>query len=112
MYRPITEIEVTARNATGVPRWLGKYAGIVMMRANTQTKSTAQVGVRFLPSRRHRLCPGTAPSRENANVIREALVTQAMPQNSCPTVEIRITALAAEELSAVVKIVRAGKPAL
>src|ERR1035438_725549 len=112
MYRPMTEIEVTARNATGVPRWLGKYAGTVMIRANRHTKNTAHVGVRFWPSLRHRLCPGTAPSRENAKVIREALVMHAMPQNSCPIVEIRMTAFAAEELSAVVKIVRAGKPAL
>src|ERR1035438_2562449 len=100
MYRPMTEIEVTARNATGVPRWLGKYAGIVMMRANTHTKNTAHVGVRFAPSLRHRFCPGTAPPRENANVIRDALVMQAIPQKSFPIVEIRITALAAEELSA------------
>ena len=57
--------------------------------------------MRWLFSRRHRLWPGTAPSRENANVIREALVTQAMPQNSWPTVEIISTALAAAELSAV-----------
>src|ERR1035437_9407947 len=100
----MTEIEVTARNATGVPRWLGKYAGIVMTRANTHTKNRAHVGVRFGPSLRHRLCPGTAPSRENANVIRDALVMHAIPQNSCPIVEIRITAFAAAELRAVVKI--------
>src|SRR5579859_4629333 len=54
MYRPMTEIDVTARNATGVPRWLGKYAGIVIARAHMQTNSTDQVGVRFLPSRRQR----------------------------------------------------------
>ncbi len=66
----------------------------------------------FVPRRRHRLWPGTAPSRENANVMREALVTHAMPQNSWPTVEIRITALAPAEVSAELKIVSAGKPAL
>src|SRR5258708_5277628 len=108
MYSPITEIDVTARNATGVPFEFGKYAGNVTTSANRQTNSTDHVGVRFLPRRRHRLWPGIAPSRENANVIREALVTQAIPQNSCPTVEIRITAFAAAELSAVVKIVSAG----
>src|ERR1035437_83503 len=108
----MTEIDVTARNATGVPRWFGKYAGIVTIIAHSTTKNTAHVGVRFLPRRRHRLCPGTAPSRENANVMREALVRQATPQNSCPMVEIRTTALAAEELSAVAKISSAGKPAL
>src|ERR1700733_14011029 len=104
----MTEIEVTARNATSTPLWAGKYAGIVMMPANTTTNRTDHVGVLFLPKRRHRLCPGTAPSRENANVIRDALVQQATPQKSCPTVEIRITAFAAEELSALVKIVSAG----
>src|SRR5437879_2584425 len=55
MYRPITEIEVTARNATGVPRWLGKYAGNVISAANRTTNSTDHVGVLFLPKRRHRL---------------------------------------------------------
>src|SRR5580704_12613023 len=73
---------------------------MVMISATTVTNTTAHVGVLFLPSRRHRLWPGTAPSRENANVIREALVTHAIPQNSWPTVEITSTALAAAELSA------------
>ena len=91
-----------------MPALFGKYAGMVMISANDETNSTDQVGVRFLPSRRHSRCPGTAPSRENANVIREALVDAAMPQNSCPTVEIRSTAFAAAELSAVVKIASAG----
>src|SRR5579884_1972661 len=72
-----------------------------MMNANATTNSTAQVGVRFEPRRRHRLWPGTAPSREKANVIREELVTHAIPQNSCPTVAITSTAFAAAELSAV-----------
>ena len=99
---------MTARNATGLPRWFGKYAGIVMISANTTTNSTDQVGVRLLPSRRHRLWPGTAPSREKANVIREALVTQAIPQNSWPIVEIRSTAFAAAEVSAVSMIATAG----
>ena len=83
-----------------------------MMIANSTTKNTAQFGVLFGPRRRHSLCPGTAPSRENANVMRDALVMQAMPQNSWPTVEIRTTALAADDYSAVLKIVSAGKPAL
>ena len=58
------------------------------------------------------LVPGTAPSRENANVIREALVMQAIPQNSCPTVEIRMTALAAATLSAVSMIAERRVPRL
>ena len=44
--------------------------------------------------------------------MREALVTHATPQKSCPTVEISTTALSPAELSAVVKIASAGKPAL
>src|ERR1700733_3019891 len=70
-----------------------------MMIAHTTTNRTDHVGVRLAPSRRQSVWPGIAPSRENANVIREALVTQAIPQNSCPTVEIRITAFAAAPLS-------------
>src|ERR1700684_2184037 len=108
MYSPITEIDVTAKNATGAPSLFGKYAGIVTIIAIRHTNSTAHVGVRFLPRRRHSLWPGTAPSRENANVIREALVTHAIPQKIWPIVEIRITALAAAVLSALVKIVNAG----
>src|SRR5271154_4936834 len=105
MYSPITEIDVTARNATGLPRWFGKYAGIVMTSANTTTNSTDHVGVRLFPSRRHRLWPGTAPSRENGKVIREALVAHAIEQNSWPIVEITRTALAAAEVRAVSTIV-------
>src|ERR1700745_651318 len=108
MYSPITAIEVTARNATGLPRWFGKYAGIVMISAKTTTNSTDHVGVRLLPSRRQRLWPGIAPSRENANVIRDALVTHAMPQNNWPIVEINTTALAADVLSADEMIANAG----
>src|SRR5947209_19438994 len=108
----MTEMDVTARKATGVPRWFGKYAGKVISAANITTNRTDQVGVLFFPSRRQRLWPGTAPSRENANVMRDALVRQATPQKSCPTVEIRITAFAAARLSAVEKIARAGNAAL
>ena len=38
-------------------------------------------------------CPGMPRSRENANAIRDALVRQASPQNSWPTVQITNTAL-------------------
>src|SRR5262245_57875195 len=74
MYRPTVDSVVTARNATGVPSLFGKYAGTVTIMANEVTNSTAQVGVRLLLSRRHSRCPGIAPSRENANDIRDALV--------------------------------------
>src|SRR4030081_675473 len=74
------------------------------MVANVVTNSTDHVGVRFALSRRHSLWPGMAPSREKANDIREALVRHATPQKSCAMTAIRITALAAAEVSAVVKI--------
>jgi hypothetical protein len=44
-------------------------------------------------SRVHSRQPGTARSRENAYIIREQLVTHAMPQNSCPIVAMTTTAL-------------------
>ena len=43
--------------------------------------------------------------------MREALVRQAMPQNSWPIVAIRITALAAQESSALSKIDQRGAEA-
>src|SRR5579859_1148944 len=82
-----------------------------MISANTATNTTAQVGVRCELRRRQRLCPGTAPSREKANVIRDALVTHAMPQKICPMVEITRTAFAAAELRAVSMIVCEVPPA-
>src|ERR1035441_3439169 len=81
-----------------------------MISANRITKKTAHVGVRLEPRRRQRLWPGIAPSRENAKVIRDALVTHAIPQNSWPIVEISRTALAAAVLRAASKIAIAGKP--
>src|SRR5450755_2426943 len=79
-----------------------------MITAHTTTNRTDQVGVRFAPRRRQSEWPGIAPSRENANVMRDALVTHAIPQNSWPTVEIRITALAAALLRALSIIPSAG----
>ncbi len=35
------------------------------------------------------LRPGTAPSRENANIIRDAAVTDAAPQKNCATHAMR-----------------------
>src|SRR5204862_8288626 len=47
---------------------------------------------------------GIPRSRENAYHVRDALVMPAAPQNNWPTVAIRITSLAAQESSALVKI--------
>src|SRR4051795_7722119 len=51
----------------------------------TAIAATAYVGTRFAETRRHRFRPGTAPSRENANIIRDAAVTDAAPQKNCAT---------------------------
>ena len=48
--------------------------------------------------------PGMPRSREKAKHIREALVRQARPQKSCPTVQISSTALNPAELSALERI--------
>ena len=59
----------------------------------------------------HSLLPGTARSRENANNVREQLVTQAMPQKNWPIVEIRITVSAHPDPMALVKIESEVPPA-
>lgn len=82
MYNPIVVIEVTAKNATGRPALLPNKAGIVINSARLTTNSTAHVGVLCLLRRRQRVWPGTAPSRENANTMREAAATQPIPQTA------------------------------
>jgi hypothetical protein len=44
--------------------------------------TTARLGTRFCDTCRHSWCPGTARSRENANSIREAEVTDAVRQKN------------------------------
>src|SRR3954453_5460803 len=47
---------------------------------------TALTGTRFVfVTLRQIVRPGTAPSRENANIIRDAAVTDAAPQKNCAT---------------------------
>ena len=65
---------------------------------------TALNGTRSRFTRRNRFQPGIARSRENAYQVRDALVKPAAPQNSWPTVAIRITSFAAHESSAEVKM--------
>ena len=45
---------------------------------------TALNGIRFSLTLLQIRQPGTAPSRENAYIMRDELVMQLMPQNSCP----------------------------
>src|SRR4029079_8393991 len=70
-----------------------------MISAAAQEPSTANAGTRWWLSRVQTRWPGTARSRENAYIMREQLVTQAMPQNSCPIVAISTTALLAVGVS-------------
>src|SRR5215212_168346 len=91
----MTQTETTAKNATGMPSATFHSAGSVMISAQVTTKRTAPTGVWFLFSFVQICQPGIARSRENAYVMREALVTQAMPQNSWPMQEMRITISAA-----------------
>src|SRR5438445_7545143 len=84
-----------------MPALLPKYAGIVMISAAIDDASTAYSGTRWTFKRRNRAQPGMPRSRENAYHVREQLVRPAAPQNSCPTVAISSTALAAAVVSEV-----------
>ena len=53
--------------------------------ASTPMAMTALTGTRLRATLRHSREPGTARSRENANIIRDADVTDAVPQKNCAT---------------------------
>ena len=57
--------------------------------ARTQIAMTALRGMRFAATWRQSWCPGTARSRENANIIRDADVTDAVRQNICATTQMK-----------------------
>src|SRR3954451_7597314 len=77
--------------ASAVPKLTSIRAGRVISPAITVTNMTAFAGTLVAVTFDHSLEPGIAPSRLNANVIREALVRQATVQNSWPHAEIAIT---------------------
>src|SRR3954452_21873525 len=62
--------------------------GSMSSQASTPIATTARYGTRLLATVRHRKWPGTALSRENANIIRDADVTDAVPQKNCATTAI------------------------
>src|SRR5213592_1197906 len=95
---------VSAKKANGKPALLLHSAGMLIRRESSVTASTAYVGTRWWLRRLKSHHPGMARSRENAYQVREALVRPAMPQKICPMVAIRITALAAAEVSALSKM--------
>src|SRR5215208_3144289 len=86
-------------------------AGMAMTSEATETAITALNGTRSRLTFPNSHQPGIPRSRENAYQVREALVSPAAPQKSCPTVAIRITSFAAHESRALVKIAPT-KPAL
>src|SRR6266511_5715308 len=102
-YSPTVQIPVSAKNANGM-LFLPKSAGIAIASENTETAITALKGTLSRLIRRKMNQPGIARSRANAYQVREALVSPAAPQNSCPTVAIRITIFAAHGSNEVVKI--------
>src|SRR3954447_17416939 len=57
----------------------------MISQARMPIASTALTGTRLRATLRQILEPGIAPSRENANIIREADVTDAVPQKNCAT---------------------------
>src|ERR671921_591677 len=101
----MTVIDTTAKNAYGNAFSSPSSAGSVITRAAMVTKITAQVGTPVFGFTRRRWRDHGRPlSRENANVIRDALVTQAIPQNSWPTVEMTTTAFSAQESRELLKM--------
>src|SRR5215204_2697780 len=62
--------------------------------ANTPMPATDQRGMRFRATRRHSECPGTARSRENANIILDADVTEAVRQKNCAMTQMKSSASA------------------
>src|ERR671927_909793 len=86
---------VRAKNANGM-LFLPNRAGIAMISDATATAITALNGTRSRFTRRNTAQPGMPRSRENAYQVRDALVSPAAPQNSWPTVAIRITSFAAQ----------------
>src|SRR5262249_31966077 len=77
-----------------------------------QPMMIALIGVPLRSRRVQIRQPGTAPSRLNANVIRDMLVTQLIPQKNCPIVEMMMTALKKPDESAVWKMYAEKPPAL
>src|SRR4051812_4836205 len=89
----MTPIDTTAVNATVTPSLLPFSAGSVMNSAMAATAMTALNGIARWFTRLQIRQPGTAPSRLNAYIMRDALVMQLMPQNSWPTTAMISTVL-------------------
>src|SRR5947209_15492607 len=80
-------MDVTATYAT--TPFGPKYAGNGQRNASTAIAIAAMYGTRSPFSRRHSFHPGTAWSRENAYIIREADVIDDMPQKNCAPTQMK-----------------------
>jgi hypothetical protein len=85
MYRPMTAIDVPTR----YPTTAFHSVGIISAHARNPIAATAKIGTRSAEIRRQIRWPGTAPSRENAYIIRDAEVTDAVRQNICATTAMK-----------------------
>src|SRR5262245_56174457 len=100
-YSPMTAIDVTAKKAigrikgaSGVPTLTSASAGRVTGAATTATPRTALAGTLAAVSLDQSWWPGTARSRLNANVIRDAEVKQDVAQKNCADAEMKSTNVA------------------
>ena len=65
------------------------HVGTISSHERVPIANTATHGTRFFAIRRHMRQPGTAPSREKANIIRDADVTDAVRQNIWATTAMK-----------------------
>src|SRR5690606_41674522 len=103
----MTAIEVP----TAYPRTPLTSVGSISAQASTQIAVTALTGARLAATLRHTLWNGTARSRENANIMREEAVTDAVPQNSCAITAMSSRNCAQVSPSASVQMEIAAAPA-
>src|SRR5690349_17681957 len=108
----MTPMETTAVKATVSPSLLPLSAGRVRMSATTATAMTALNGMRLESTLLHSRQPGTAPSRLNAYIMREALVMQLMPQKNCPTTQMMRIVFVHEVVIALSKTAKTVPPPL
>lgn len=86
-------------------------AGRANRKATTTDSHTAATGVPVRGEvRRHQPLPGRAPSRENANTMREAAAVSALPQNNWATITTSSRAFAPPVPRASRKICAGGTP--
>src|SRR4029453_4531236 len=78
--------------------------------AKNQMPTTDQRGTRFFATRRQSWWPGTAPSRENANIMRDAEVTEAVTQKNCATTQMKSSASAQSWLIELAQIQGTRRP--